>query len=222
MRRVVVELYGTELEKRVSASPYKDIESMELLHILHYDQKELAGIWRMTSNDASLDVEDKLKRDSATIEARLLERDKEGSLVVFMRRTLTPGLLYAHDNVMSGGGYLFGPLDYKKGRLKTTFVGSQGYVRKVLREVEARGIEYKVLSASDADFASDSLLNGLTKRQRDILFLAFELGYYHQPKRVNSEELAIRLNLKRSTVVEHLRKAESRLLSQIFAEPNRR
>jgi predicted DNA binding protein len=42
------------------------------------------------------------------------------------------------------------------------------------------------------------------------------MGYYDIPRKITSEELAERLGLVGSTVVEHLRKAEQRLMTQLF------
>jgi predicted DNA binding protein len=51
-----------------------------------------------------------------------------------------------------------------------------------------------------------------------VLTSAFEQGYYETPRRISSQELAKRLNLKSSTLVEHRRKAEQRLLARIIEE----
>ena len=61
-----------------------------------------------------------------------------------------------------------------------------------------------------------NVLNGLTRRQADALINALERGYYDSPARVSAYELAKALRLSRSTLSEHLRKAESRLLLNIL------
>ena len=71
---------------------------------------------------------------------------------------------------------------------------------------------------TDTDFAEDSLLNRLTDRQKRVLVLAYRLGYYDVPKKVNSDELGSRLHLAGSTVVEHLDKAEHRILNGVLEE----
>lgn len=71
---------------------------------------------------------------------------------------------------------------------------------------------------ADADFSPISPLNQLTEKQREVLITAYKLGYYDIPRRINSEQLAKKLNIGDSTLVEHLRKAERRLLVNIFTE----
>ena len=53
----------------------------------------------------------------------------------------------------------------------------------------------------------------LTDRQREVVETALELGYFEWPRDVKSEELAAELGVGRSTLLEHLRKAESKLLT---------
>jgi predicted DNA binding protein len=42
-------------------------------------------------------------------------------------------------------------------------------------------------------------------------------GYYDYPRRVNSEQLAEIVGISKATVVEHLRKAEGRLMETLLA-----
>ncbi len=56
----------------------------------------------------------------------------------------------------------------------------------------------------------------LTDRQREVLRTAYELGYYEHPSETSHEEIADVLGCAPSTVGEHLRKAERRLVSDAF------
>jgi len=221
LRTLVLELYGREFEERLKSSSFPEVKSLELVHLLHYDRNELAGIWRISPNDSSWDPEETFRKDRLTAEVKLLEQQEDGSSIIFMRRLAHAHIdgkgstLFSHDNVMGGGGYLLGLSDYDGHRLRAKFAGSQGYVKKILREIESRGVQYKILSVSDSEFGPDSLLYRLTDKQRKALLLAYQLGYYDVPRRIESEELARRLKVTRATAVDHLRKAERRLLRQI-------
>lgn len=61
-----------------------------------------------------------------------------------------------------------------------------------------------------------NILHGLTQRQIDALMTALERGYYDSPSQISAGELARALKLSRSTLSEHLRKAEARLLLNIL------
>lgn len=63
---------------------------------------------------------------------------------------------------------------------------------------------------SDRQFRQRELA---TDRQREVLELAYERGYYDRPSRTSHEALAAELGCAASTVGEHLRKAERRLVA---------
>lgn len=52
----------------------------------------------------------------------------------------------------------------------------------------------------------------LSERQAEVVTLALENGYYEWPREADAETLADHLGIAHSTFLEHLRKAESRLL----------
>ncbi len=221
MRRLVVELYGKELEKRLAESSFHKIRSMEVVHFLRNDPSEITAIWRVTLKDPDSKVEDCFREDGVTKEVLVLEREEKSgegegsSSLVFLRRRARSGFLLERAT-MQGGGYLLGPTKYMEGRVTFAFVGTQKQIKSLIEGAEERGLRYRVVSLADADFADDSLLNRLTGKQRRILILAYKLGYFDVPKKINSDELAARLHLDGSTVVEHLNKAEHRLLAGIL------
>jgi len=99
-----------------------------------------------------------------------------------------------------------------------TFVGTAKQVTAVLESLDRARMPHNVISLMDARFSPDSPLARLTKKQRDVLKKAYELGYYDRPRRIGSEELAQKLNLAKSTLVAHRRKAERRVLAQVLSE----
>ncbi len=85
-----------------------------------------------------------------------------------------------------------------------------------METINAIGIRYRVVLLADADFSPVSVLNQLTQKQREVLVAAYKMGYYDIPRKTTSEQLAKNLKLVDSTVVEHLRKAEQRLITHIL------
>jgi len=222
MRRIVVELYGPELLRRMGPSfPLRRLESFEVLHVLRHDHREFAGICRITPRDPRMRVEDCFRDDPVTSEIQVLQREKQSS-VVFLRRLpqdLRPGpprdLLFAGVASQPGAGYLFGPLRYRNDAIRFSFVGTDAQLREILRQVKVRKLQHRVLSLGAADFGA-SPLDGLTEKQRGVLRTAHRLGYFEVPRRTDSRALARSLGLKAATVVEHLRKAEQRLLDGLL------
>jgi predicted DNA binding protein len=60
--------------------------------------------------------------------------------------------------------------------------------------------------------ASAHSSEGLTERQTSALAAAVEMGYFDSPRRASIEDVAARLGISASTAVEHLRKAEKKVL----------
>jgi len=53
---------------------------------------------------------------------------------------------------------------------------------------------------------------GLTERQASALATAIETGYFDSPRKASIEDIANRMGISASTAVEHLRKAEKKVL----------
>lgn len=53
----------------------------------------------------------------------------------------------------------------------------------------------------------------LTERQYEVMERALDAGYFEWPREITSEEIAEKMEISRTTFLEHLRKAESKLLS---------
>lgn len=63
----------------------------------------------------------------------------------------------------------------------------------------------------------DDMFGALTARQREILVTAVEEGYYTVPRETTHERIAGELDVQPSTVGEHLRKVEARVLSELVS-----
>ncbi len=218
MRRLILEVSEKELSKLgIKISPFQKIEFLELLHLLRQDHEEFAAIWRVKFKDSSSKIEDLLDSEFL-IEIQLLEQEKNGALIIFMKGG--PILSSVLDSVGAIDGYLFPPLDIRDGMLKISFLGNERQVKSFLENMGIKGIRYRVTLLTDANFAPDSPLNQLTEKQRAVLVTAYTLGYYAIPRRINSDALAKRLDIANSTLIEHLRKAEQRLLIHLLTQKN--
>jgi hypothetical protein len=158
MRRLVIELYGKELENLKGPSSYRNIKSMELVQMLRHDQDEVVGIWRIALNDPGSRVEDCFKDDGVTIEVGVLGREEDGeeASLVFRRAQPRPGFFLGGGPSKPGGAYMVGFL-FKDGRIRFTLVGTQKQVKQILDRAEDSGLKYRVVSLADADFGTPTL-----------------------------------------------------------------
>ena len=73
------------------------------------------------------------------------------------------------------------------------------------------GEEYQGYSAEILD-----ILSSLTPTEREVLLTAYNMGYFEWPKKANSEIISKVLGISKATFVEHLRKAEKKILDRIL------
>ena len=107
------------------------------------------------------------------------------------------------------------PFAVRDGKVRVTLVGDNEQVKPFL---ENRGVNFKVLSLTDAKFSPNSPISRLTEKQQEAISLAFRLGYFDTPRKISVNELAAKLGLASSTLAVHLRRAERRLLAEVLNE----
>ncbi len=108
------------------------------------------------------------------------------------------------------------PMGFSGGEVVLTVVGEDEELRKLISIIDNIG-KVNEIHVQPATFHQEDVLAALTKRQREVVVAAKRYGYYEYPRRMNAEELAKRIGVSKATVVEHLRKAEGRLLEAILA-----
>jgi predicted DNA binding protein len=105
---------------------------------------------------------------------------------------------------------------------EATFVGSQKALNQAASALDdVEGVENITCEITHiCDYSGQTgLLESLTNRQQEVMEMAHSMGYYDIPRRVSSDDLGDSLELEKSTVLEHLRRAEYNLLRQVFGEP---
>ena len=221
MRKIVLELYGPELVESTERGFARHLRAFEVLSLLRFDRDEFAGLCRITPKDPDTRPEDFFRGDPVPTQVQLLRREGDSSIVLLKRfpggrRARSPGPpLFGEEIVKPGAVYLLSPPRYRDGKLTFSLAGNARQLRDILARARARGLRFRILSLKEAEFAV-SLLDHLTKKQAEVLRVAYELGYYDVPRRITSEQLGRGLGMRAATVVEHLRKSEKRILDAIL------
>ena len=215
MRRLILEVSKKELDKfGVDMGFFQKIKSLNFLHYLRQDREQFAVISRIEFENDSSKIED-LLAGGWLVEAQLLDQENSRTYIAFLKGG--PSLSSILD-YLGLEGYLFPPLEINGEKIKFSFLGSAQQVSNFIKKITALGIQHKVVLMTEANFSLDSPLSKLTEKQREVLIAAYKSGYYDIPRRINSENLAKKLNIGNSTLGEHLRKAERRLLINVLAE----
>ncbi|MFB6178393.1 MAG: helix-turn-helix domain-containing protein [Halorientalis sp.] len=102
----------------------------------------------------------------------------------------------------------------EEGGLHMSVAGDPDKIRKAaMNRPGSIDIQLEEAESSDVDMVDITTL--LTERQQEVLEVAMEKGYYKIPREATNEDIAADMDCSTSTVGEHLRKIESRLISEI-------
>ena len=107
------------------------------------------------------------------------------------------------------------PMEFtRRGGLRVTMIGDVGSFQKAVPDVPD-GIRLKLLKTGSYEPDTARLYSQLTDRQQEILRTAVDMGYYSVPRQVTHEDIGAELGCTGGTVGGHLRKIESKILTQI-------
>jgi predicted DNA binding protein len=107
------------------------------------------------------------------------------------------------------------PLEFTRdGGIRLTLVGEEADIRNTIVAIP-EAVTHTVERTGSYRPGTERLFAELTDRQQEILLTALEMGYYEQPRRATYEEIAEQLGCTKTTVGEHLRKAEEKVLGGI-------
>lgn len=81
-----------------------------------------------------------------------------------------------------------------------------------VREEQDAEITVQGMKSSATGVSADDPFSELSQRQREVFELARREGYYTWPREVTAVDLADQLGVSKTTLLEHLRKAEAKLL----------
>ncbi|MDQ3853039.1 MAG: helix-turn-helix domain-containing protein [Thermoproteota archaeon] len=203
--------------KWIFGSNSEKVEVLEALRCFKCDTQGLAIICRIRLKDRKITIQDLLIGKGLLTNIELLYKEKDGSLVVFIEgKSCVPK---PPKDIKEPKMLMTRPPDFLDvDRMKVEMIGKENEIKKLVHYANKWGDNsFKILGLTSIDTKGESLLSKLTSRQRQILLTGYALGYYDVPRRISSDELSRHLNVDKSTIVEHLRKAERKLIGSIIA-----
>jgi len=108
------------------------------------------------------------------------------------------------------------PTKISEDRMVVSVLAEQKELRRFLELVKPTAERITSMSFMRAAYQKQDVLSVLTDRQRETVMTAYQHGYYDYPKKISSEELSKKLGISKGTLMEHLRKAEGRILREIL------
>ena len=108
------------------------------------------------------------------------------------------------------------PTLFSHDKFLCSVIGTEENLKRFLSLITFAGA-IKQVSYTKANYGEGSCLSYLTEKQRTVLIAANKHGYYAYPRKITSEQLAKKVGLSKPTVLQHLRKAEMRLITHLLA-----
>jgi predicted DNA binding protein len=108
------------------------------------------------------------------------------------------------------------PMIVTKDRQVISVLGDQKDLEKIIELIKPNAERIINMTFKRAAYQKKDVLSVLTEKQKETIIAAFDHGYYDYPKKITSEELSKKVNISKGTLMEHLRKAEGRLLREIL------
>jgi len=102
-------------------------------------------------------------------------------------------------------------------RFVMSVIGDRQALTRFMAMVKKHVGEVVKMSMTRAAYQRRDILTVLTDRQREVLTAANDHGYYDYPKGISSEDLSKKVDISKPVLLQHLRKAEGRIMADIFA-----
>lgn len=97
-------------------------------------------------------------------------------------------------------------------------IGSPEELNNILKTAKEIGWGFDILSIQKYDPLDINAFSKLTKKQKEILWHAYDNGYFDYPRKINAEQLAKKIGIHKTTLLDHLHKAENQLIRNIIGE----
>ena len=214
MRELVLEIEPNEIIRGVQAPIFERVRSYSVLEALKVDWEEVVKIELVELvTREGVDIQETRTIGPMEILTVLRsEADRHVCLVKYLEPEITKDLVREFDLDLIWST----PMTFSPDRSVFRCMGAQ---EDILRLVEImKGVGTVVnMTVRRATYERHDLLSVLTDKQRELVITAQRNGYYDYPKRISSEKLASMFDINRGTLVEHLRKAEQRIMENLVA-----
>jgi predicted DNA binding protein len=216
MRQVTIEIELGEAASAERAPIFEHIESYEVLEVLKMDFE----------NALFVDLIECVTREGVSIEDLTDIGNMEVLSVIRSEGDRHTLLVKGREEGEMAENYWMLDLDLiyttpsfqSQDRVVLSFIGEQTNLLRFVEMFKDAGFgKITEMTFKRAAYQRKDLLSVLTERQREVMVTAYRHGYYDLPKGIGSKRLAERVGLSKATTLEHLRKAERRLLVEVMA-----
>lgn len=216
MRKITIEIVPDQRLREIMRPLMEHIEEMEMIELLRLDlHKGLKIVVLKIRLAPGSMIEDISSTDLFDIKIVEVMEQKGNEVTCLMKVKVPEGFEEIRKKADLDLTWT-PPMKISREKIVYSFIGEDEQIRKVIELLKEFGENAKI-SIHNTSFTEGDQLSLLTERQRSILVAAKKMGYYRYPREAGAEDIARALGLSTSTVIEHLRKAEVRLMDGILA-----
>ncbi len=205
MRKISVEVTREVINQfGFEESWLEQVNRCEVVYILRYDRQNFVGIARIEMRDANKSPKDLTGTgDVGDIEVLYAEK---GVYTCILSETMPKSVPEWFGGVEM---LLDFPLIYSSEKCVLSFLVKEEDYKRVMASLS--GLVSKVIKQEPVGRDFLKSLPTLTERQRQIVKVAKELGYFEIPRKTSSEKIAVLLGISKAAFLEHLRKVERKI-----------
>lgn len=209
MRKLICNLYFNQLFSKLISSNFKNIQKIEIIDVLKENtaKGENIGISKITFKEKKPIEEFEFSKYFKILDIIEESCTEYICLVkVSMPKRFSKLLEFLDLEIVWDRPILIAE-DY----MIYSCIGSNENLQNILKFSKLLG-KITAVSYDDANYNGYDLLSNLTKKEQKVMLMAIEHGYYEYPRKISATRLADDLNNSKSTVIEHLRKAENKII----------
>ena len=213
MRTLTLELEPFETVKEEMAETFAQVRSYSILETLKMDYQEgiCIEIVELTLKEGAsihdirtvgnMEILSVLKSIDSKHTCLIRYTEPEESKGQFQESDL--GLIHTIPTIISPEKFII------------SMMGEQKNLSDFVEMIRNAGTILK-MSFRRAAYQKADILAVLTDKQREVMVAAFQNGYYDFPKKISSKELCRKVSISKPTLLQHMRKAEGRILKEIM------
>ncbi len=222
LRRLTIDLPSELLVREgvVPAAFFDHNESVEILRVYAFQPRERVLLVRVVRTGPPRTAED-LRRSRDRLRRRYRLRDFEvlrvedaGRAYIALLRQDNPSALEAILEDLGAGVTPTTPTVIRQDTATLSFLVDDKTAKSMFALLDRLGVRWQLRGRTAIRHGALSTDDELTSRQREILSLAWNLGYFDIPSRAGLNKLSELTGLSRNTVSQHLRRGLRRILRE--------
>jgi predicted DNA binding protein len=214
MRKLTIEMEPDEMFQEYMREAFQKIHSYQILEALKisYEEGICVDLIEVTLRD-DISIEDVRSIDKMEIISVIRsEGNKHTCLTKYFETEENMDKFRETDlDIINTTPTIISPE-----KITVSVIGENENLNKFINMIKTNGGKILNLSFQKAAYRKHDILSVLTDKQKEVMITAHRYGYYDYPKKINSQQLSDRVKLSKATLVQHLRKAEGRILKEIL------